>query len=276
MTQFGEAISIPVSGHEPDKCCFCPIETKKNPKNIAKIGKDNNSSTLGINLTASGDPIINHLFEDSVHGMYSAEAHHIICGNEILGEEKEVEKYLITQNKKTTKGSEGYIENTLHDVAWDVNSARNGIWLPSVPDMYRVVDGDPDVWWGKQSKKSGREFLKESEKNDIAFIVMTKVKRQFHKGSHTSAAPPHQSYVKLGIRELKKVRLVLEYYSKECPMEDGDEKKRDKAPYRPPHKIAHTLDLLSDRLERELCGAPASWEFFISKLALKCCQWQNG
>jgi len=277
MTQFALAVAIPTSGHDPEKCCFCPIETKKNPKVIAKIGKNNDSGTLGAALEKSSDPKSNHLYEDSEHGFYSAEAHHLICGNEILGAEKEVEKYLITQDKETTKGAAGYIEKTLHDVDWNVNAARNGIWLPSVPVVYTNKGGDPAVWWGKQDKKKNpdRKFLKEGERNSISYVVMKEVERQFHKGPHGSAAPPHQSYVDLGIEELKKVKALLKYYSKECPMEDGRKKKRAAPPYRPPHGISTTLDLLSDRLKDELVGPPKTWKFFVSKYALRCQKWHE-
>lgn len=276
--EFCEAVKILDSGHESDKCPFCPIVTKPpSPAPVAKIGRDNNSNTLGSNLEGNDppDPKSDHLYEDSEHGQYSAEAHHIICGNEILGDEKEVEKYLITQNKMTTKKKPGKIENTLHDVDWDVNAARNGIWLPSVPDMYRIVEigKEPEVWWGKQTKKSGRKFLSKSEKKHISFLVMSNVKRQFHKGSHKSAALPDDSYVLYGINELKKVKVFLKYYSKECPMEDGTKTKRDKEPFRPPHGIAHIMDLLSDHLKRELVGEPTSWNYFISEYAMECKVW---
>ncbi len=275
MTQFALAVSLPSSGHDPDKCCFCPLEKVQNPKIVAKIGRDNKSGTLGSNLKSAGDPEYNHLFEDSEHGRYSVEAHHLICGNEILGDEKEVEKYLITQNKQTTNKADGYIENTLHDVDWDVNSARNGIWLPSVPDLYRLKGGEPAVWWGDQNKKKypNRVNLTDSQRNNISFIVMKAVGRQFHKGPHGTAAPPHQSYVDLGLKELKKIKVFLQYYSNVCPMEDGEEKKRKEPPYRPPHGIANTLDLLSDRLKRELLGPPSTWKYFISKYALRCQEW---
>ncbi len=123
MSEFLEAVNIPdVHGSiEDTKCPFCPIVIGPAPEHVAKIGRDNSSETLGSNLEGI-DPKSNHLYEDSEHGQYSVEAHHLICGNEILGDEKEVEKYLITQNKQTTKGKPGLIENELHDVNWDVNA----------------------------------------------------------------------------------------------------------------------------------------------------------
>jgi len=275
--QLLEAVALPTDGsHDPEKCPFCPIQKVQKPKTLAKIGKHNQSSTLASRLRQIGDTESNHLFEDSVHGKYAVEAHHLICGHEILGDEQNAERFLITQNKTTTKEAPGHIENTLHDVDWDVNSARNGIWLPSVPDIYRVVDEkEPAVWWGEQEKQSGRKSLEETDKDAIAFIVMRAVGRQFHKGPHGSAAPADQSYVDLGIKELKKVTKVLEYYSEKCPMEDGDKTKRSSPPYRPPHRIAFTLDLLSDRLRRELVGQPASWKYFISKYAKSCSDWHR-
>ena len=183
MSEFLESVKIQEAhgSLEDTKRPFCPIVIGPAPKIVAKIGRDNSSDTLGSNLE-DGDPKSNHLYEDSEHGQYSAEAHHIIRGNEILGDEKEIEKYLITQNKQTTKGNPGKIENELHDVDWDVNAARNGIRLPYVSDKYRIIEKgkEPDVWRGQQTKESGRKSQTQSQRNNIAYIRL--VIRPFKKG----------------------------------------------------------------------------------------------
>ena len=137
-----------------------------------------------------GDLKEDHLYVDvdfDLYRQYSAEAHHLICGNEVLKEEGEVECYLIKRTKNSSKGQVGYLEP--NDVGYDVNSAKNGIWVPSVPDMFRKIDGEPNRWWGDQKKWNKehvnmppRVSIDEWEKIDAAFIVMESVKRQFHKG----------------------------------------------------------------------------------------------
>jgi len=281
MAQMTLAVQIALPGeneekHDKNKCPFCK-EDAPAEKGVAVIGKDNNSKTLGDNLESSPDPDpkADHLYEDSEHGMYSAEAHHLICGNEILGDHKHMEKFLVTTTKDTSKHGKGFIEDELGDVPWDVNSSRNGIWLPSVPDMYRKTGGKaPDVWWGYQKKSTGRTSLRVKQKREIAYKVMEAEKLQFHKGSHKNAAKPERNYVKLGKEELDNIKKFVKYYSKECPTETNG-KKRGTQPIYPPCGLATILDLLSDRLKMELEGHPRSWNYFISVLARECRDWFN-
>src|SRR5690606_6946458 len=132
---------------------------------------------------------------------------------EVLKEEGEVEKFLIKDSKKTSKGAAGLLQP--NDVAYDVNCAENGIWLPSVPDMFRkTAEGEPERWWGDQTSwnrrnvKAGlppRVSLEEWEKMDAAFVVMEQVKRQFHKGQHGKVGKPDKNYVDMAISRLRQV-----------------------------------------------------------------------
>lgn len=278
--EFGEAVAVPVSGDHEGECPFCPYEKSPAENKVSYIGKDNNSSTLAENLEADGDKKSEHLYVDTdfeLYRQYSAEAHHLICGNEVLKEEGEVECYLIKQSKQTSKGSAGYLEP--NDVGYDVNSAKNGIWLPSVPDMFRKVEGEPERWWGdqkvwnkKHSSKPPRVSISEWEKVDAAFIVMEAVKRQFHKGPHGSVGEPHNNYVVMAINQLRQVTVFLNYYAEVCPMED-DGSTRDEPPFYPPNSIIFLLNLLSSSLEKELEGHPSTWNYYISEYALQCSNW---
>jgi hypothetical protein len=282
--EFGEAVSFTPGVHEPEKCPFCPLEKKTDPDKKARIGKDNDSETLGKNLAAARDLKAEHLYYDcdfEIYRTYSAEAHHLICGNEVMKEEAQVEKYLIKEGAQTSKGAAGYLKP--NDVAYDINGAGNGIWLPSVPDMFRAIGKKkPDRWWGDQTRwnkkhpdKPQRASLEEWEKADAAFIVMGAVKRQFHKGEHGAVGQPHDNYVKMAIGRLSLVSLLAEHYSDLCPMEE-DETPRDKPPYWPAHGLAKILDLLSDNLKAELEGPPESWNFYISEFARSCSlQWKR-
>jgi hypothetical protein len=279
--ELNELIAVDVDAHIPEKCPFCPIE--KDKKDLtSKIGKDNNSNTLGESLEAAGDKKKDHLYFDAdfdTYRSYSAEAHHLICGNEVLKEEGEVEKYLLHQSKATSKGGAGVLEP--NDVGYNVNSAENGIWLPSVPDMFRKPKGGPEpaLWWGDQTSwnkrhptKPPRVTAEDWQKADAAFIVMEAVKRQFHKGAHGNVGLPHENYVVMAIDRLSDIKKYLDHYAARCPMEE-DGKPRKQPPYWPPYDLVAVLGLLSGALARELVGHPESWNYFISEYALLCSEW---
>lgn len=278
--EFPEAVAIP-TGHAADKCPFCPLEQTPN-SNVAKIGKDNDSTTLGNNLDAAGDDKQDHLYFDveyEIYRDYSAEAHHLICGNEVLKEEAQVEKYLIKDSKTTTKGAAGWLQP--NDTAYDVNCAENGIWLPSVPDMYRKAEQrEPDVWWGDQTKWNrkkaagvpDRDSLEDWARFDSAFIVMESVKRQFHKGPHENVGEPHENYVVMAIGRLRQVTAFLNHFRDVCPME-ADGTPKTNPPYYPPHGLPRLLHLLSENLRRELTGPPETWNYYISDFAMACSKW---
>lgn len=265
------------NAHDGEKCPFCPLDKEK--KDLTSyIGKHNKSSTLGRRLSAAGDKKEDHLYVDSEHGKYSAEAHHLICGNEVLKEEGTLEKYLIVQSKTTSKGAAGVIDSDLNDVGYDVNSAKNGIWLPSVPYAHMGGRGRPapERWWGDQTtwnrenpEKPARISLEEWEKTPMAFAVMQAVGLQFHKGEHGAVGQPHENYVKEAIKRLREISLLAENYSKVCPMnEDGSA--RTEPPFYPPYRLISALNTLSAGLAEELKGPPDSWNYYISEFALEC------
>lgn len=276
MSNLGDGGGIGTFPHLSDECPFCPVD--ESPRKIVSlIGKDNNSKTLGENLEISGDLKVDHLYFDDdfeTYGRYSAEAHHLICGNEVLKEEAELETYLIKQGKSTSSNSDGKLMP--NDVGYDVNHANNGVWLPSVPDMYRVLSGkSPEIWWGNQTdwnrknkSKPARISLEAWKKADAAFIVMEAVKRQFHKSAHGSVGEPHNNYVEEALVRLRELTTICQNYSKVCPMKNGEVK--DGPPFVPPYRLIGMLDGLSAGLERELIGPPESWDFFISEYALRC------
>jgi hypothetical protein len=273
MPETAEPVDPPA--HDSDQCPFCPIKRDKEEL-TSYIGKDNDSAALGRNLGATGDDKKDHLYVDSVHGTYSAEAHHLICGNEVLKEEGTMERYLIEQGKSSSKGGAGYLKP--NDVGYNVNDARNGIWLPSVPYEHMAARGKPapERWWGDQTQwnrknpsKPPRVSLEHWEKIDIAFKVMWEVKRQFHKGSHGSVGTPEDNYVRMAIKRLRQLSVLVEHFSEECPMkEDGSA--LTEPPFYPPYGAVGMLNALSAELARELQGSPETWNYFISELAREC------
>lgn len=268
MSEFKESIEIPRGTHTEDKCPFCPPNEEPSSK-TSHIGEDNDSEILSKNLEASGDRKYNHLYSDSQYGDYSAEAHHLICGNEVLKEEGEMEKFLVVQGRKTSKGAYGKLEP--NDVGYDINAHENGVWLPSVPLMFMKTNGqNPDVWWGKKrNSKDKRKRLSEKEKSEISFIVMQETELQFHKGPHGKIGEPHNNYAVMAISRLRQLTVFVEHYSTKCPM-DADGAKRTDPPFRPPYAIVPRLHSLSRALKAELEGRPESWNYFISEHALEC------
>jgi hypothetical protein len=272
MTQVAQPVAPPLPPHDKEKCPFCPVQTKKQDK-TSYIGKDNDSKKLGDNLESAKDPKEDHLYVDSDHGMYSAEAHHAICGNEVLKKEGRLEKLLIEQGKTTSQEKAGQLKP--NDVGYDVNGAKNGIWLPSVPYMYMAGKKSPTKWWGDQKSwnskhpnEKKRKSLAQDIKEDIAFTVMAEVKLQFHKGSHGSVGEPHNNYVVMAIKRLRQISVLVENFSETCPMEKG--KPKTDPPFYPPYGLVGMLNSLSVALKRELRGAPQTWKYFISNFALEC------
>ncbi len=294
---------------EDKKCPFCPIQEEYECPD-SKVSDENNSITLGTNLEARGDlkrNILNMLYKKTkgIHGQYSAQAHHLICGKEILGAQKEIESWLCkegTHNGKLQPCDTGY----------NVNNAENGIWLPSTPLHHKkkVKKETAEKLMAqlkKQSDTIGKALiniitvplsfigvfknympeLKElgfnrygnntlwgtlegDAKNIIAFAVMLKAKLQFHLSSHTAPKKNEDRaeycYVKKGIEHLDTLTMYIEHYSNKCPMEK-DGTTRASSPYVPPLKLNKYLDILSRQMKGYITGHPKKWKYFISKWA---------
>lgn len=293
---------------EDEKCPFCPIQEKYDYPD-SKVSDENNSITLGTNLENKGDlkrNILNMLYEKTkgIHGQYSAQAHHLICGKEILGAQKEIESWLCKEGKHN-----GKLQPC--DTGYNVNSAKNGIWLPSTPlhhkkevkvetaqklhtELIRRSDTIVKTLiniitvplkligvfknYIPELKELGYNpvgnklwgKLEPDAKNIISFAVMLKAKLQFHLSSHTAPKKnedrAERCYVKKGIKHLETLTIYVKHYSNKCPMEK-DGKTRSKPPYLPPLKLNRYLDILSSQMKIYITGHPKKWKYFISKWA---------
>ena len=292
--------------HDPDKCPFCPIQENYNsPDSVVSDGND--STTLGNNLDAHHDVDGNaaeHVLDimlrtGGIHGVYTVTPHHLECRNEILGKQKEIQSFLCKEGRH-----DGKLKPC--DTGYDVNNAKNGIWLPSTPDRYkrkfgataleRELDvasaiGDLDETISQREMLQffranyGREItilgvtnwtnLSDEDEDNIAFAVMLKKERQFHLGEHEGAVPKHDraehSYVLQGIKHLDTLTVYVRHYADRCPMEEGQP--TNKPPYKPPFKLNGYLDIVSEQLRRYVTGNPRQWRYFISKWAYRL--WQE-
>ena len=268
MTQVLEPMQVPAPPAAHDSSCpFCAKpEQAKTPD--SKIGADNDAKELEDQLAAAGKPRSEVGFDHEDYGVYSAEPHHLVSGNEAL-KSHPIEKWLSTK----ASGSQ-----VTADTGFNVNDARNGIWLPSIPDANRICHWKTiEVKVGRKTKKRrvpapGEEQKKtwsalgEQEKDLIAFSIMLTRQLQFHKGNHRNkGAKPSECYIK----EVK--RLLGEIDDLTCAMLDLDcpEAKEDSdGKYPPPHGINDLIyTYASGHMRWHVTGVPESWFVFISKLA---------
>lgn len=293
--------------HDKDRCPFCEHrKTYSSPK--SQVADANNSQTLGRNLNSTGrkDDSDTHHFIDiaaktgGVHGKYTLQAHHLICGNEILGKQKVVQTFLCQQGRH-----DGKLQPC--DTGYDINSAANGIWLPSTPAQFKTAiklrtalkrELEPGTYKNKEldematfaaafpgflsmfhveltamgvnTKKLWTD-MGNDEQDAIAQVVMLKARRQFHLGEHEGAVPAEdraeRSYVQRGIKHLNTLTMFLQHYAEGCPM--GKAAPSKEPPYDPPFRLNRHLDVLSMQMRHYLVGDPRRWKYFISKWAMR-------
>jgi len=259
------AVPTPPASHDAS-CPFCKEPAVKGDK--SKIGEDNDAKELEDSLAGAGEPRAKVGFAHPDYGAYSPEPHHLVSGNEAL-KGHPIERWL------ATKASGTYVKA---DSGFNVNDARNGVWLPSIPDANRVCSWVTKTVRikGKLKKRrfpspddAGKErwsALTAREKDLISFAVMLKAQLQFHKGNHRNkGAKPSQCYIK----EVKRLLNELNAFAKgslrvKCPEAKRDEKGK----YPPPRGLNELIySCASAHLRWHVSGVPESWFVFISKLA---------
>ena len=262
-----EPVAVPGPPTDHDSSCpFCNQEDPEEAK--SKIGKDNDAKELENNLAGLGQPRSDLDFCFPDYGNYSGEPHHLVSGNEAL-KGHPIENWLSTESKSCQVKA---------DTGFDVNHARNGVWLPSITDENRICK------WitvnvkikGKVKKKrrpapgeEGKKMwssLSVAEKDQIAFAIMGKEKLQFHKGNHRNkGATPSECYIKEAKRLLTEILSFVHGSLKvKCP-----EAKKDKnSKYPPPGGLNNMIyAMASGHMRWHVNGPPESWFVFISPLA---------
>jgi hypothetical protein len=257
------AVPPPPSAHD-DNCPFCA--KKENQKGTLKsyIGKDNDPKDLERHLADEGQPRAQVGFEHDDYGKYSEEPHHLVSGNEAL-KGHAIESWL----SKDAAGSE-----VDADSGFDVNAARNGIWLPSITDANRICKWDTEKGRnGKikrvpaESEKGKRMWSKldDDEKDLIAFAIMEKEELQFHKGNHRNRGEAiDECYIEEVQRLLSEIKAYTDKAAQLCDKAKPD--KDDKLP--PPLGINGMIyGIASAHMRWHVSGPPESWFVFISKLS---------
>jgi len=259
MTELAEKIQVHLDNPDSQACPFCPAKETEHkwktqggdknssdklrkamndPSRHAFAQQENAKPKNGKSPNQNKDsprPNPNPIYTHSKYGDYGDQAHHCISGKEILKGEA-LEK-ILKNTSGDYKGETGY----------SVNTAANGIFLPSYPKAsYRGT---------------------EDEKYDIVKLAMKAGKGQTHIGGHTGHEHAvGNDYPKAIKKELKALEERIINMSEECPFcVEGDGK--PKKPFVPPYKANQWMDNLSKDIARDLQGPVAKWPYFISKYA---------
>ena len=268
MTEVNELVAPP-EAHDPGENTSCPLCPVPKPEDFTTYpGIQNDSAVLEAVMEEPGSlvrkqkkarpkdgntqrqaesdarPKPEPIFRHKTHGAYSAEAHHLISGNQAM-KGHEIEKWLVagTLIKK--------------DTGYSINNSDNGEWLPSIPEKYKGGSWSP---------------LSKDEKLAIASAPMKSDKGQFHKGPHNvtdkeDLLGEHTSYPKEVKRCLSDLVEVIHGWVTSCPICENVDP--DKGPFDPNWRIHDMLDRLSQGIRMDLTGPPEGWYYFISRVAME-------
>lgn len=243
--QIGEAVELPTAPDpSEDKCWACEEgpETTPTPKtDLTEVPSSlgfpendltNDSAGLGANLQFK--PVWNiqvptGVDASGVKTVVSATvtpgAHHLIPGNASLAKCSAILDLMVADRGKITA-----------DIGYDVNDARNGIWLPGSYGVNEASASIPMKWTQYQFKI------------EYAFAAMNTAGAQFHDS--------HPEYSRLVIRSL---RALADKITLKAPEKCGicDKKITDKA--RPPFGLVGRLHRLSSLHRKFLRGPSRKW-----------------
>lgn len=270
MTEINELAAPPKTGKHPNddpNCPFCPIEEEKETWTThAKYGA-NDSEILGDLMLTPGKlvsrqggarpktekaaaarqvmevPALVPLSPVGPFGPYSFEAHHLISGNHAL---------CTNPIKAWLMSADGVIDG---DTGYSVNTAANGVWLPSVPT----------IW-----VKGG--FGACTQKYVVARVPMAEGLGQFHKGNHHIVdhddpdQKHHGSYNTWLNARLAAVAGRIGEWPAHCPV-SIDRDASGKKP-KPSVRVHDVLDAVSTTMRGKVGGTGHDWHIFVSKMAL--------
>jgi len=240
--EIGEAVAVTVASTDgEDDCWACgePLKEDPTPNDLAEapdsIGKpengiDNDSSKLGKNLGFRPQWQIAVPDDDGLGAPVTRDvevvpgAHHLIPGNASL---MKCPSILDLMEKSRGKISD--------DIGYDVNSAKNGIWLPA---NYGVR---PDSVFGKK-------WGSYKHKSAYAIAAMKRAGAQFH-----DAHPDYSRKV------LNTLRSLADKITLHSPENCGICKKQIQDKARPPYGLVGRLDKVSRQHRRFLSGPAQRW-----------------
>lgn len=129
------------------------------PTNVPENKEGNDSSTLGTNLIGAGQKLpkwkIKNLLNPRKMSAVVPAAHHCIPGEASMAKATALHDFM----------REGGPYDYESDIGYDINDARNGVWLPG---NYAVREGNPDFGsktWTAQTPKFQRDYVRLAMRN---------------------------------------------------------------------------------------------------------------
>lgn len=245
---------VSTRAHSKTDCPFCCEETPPEPKqnNLVNSAASLRGSLNAIDMEPNfpgSDQTWEIVCTDpanpskKVPSKVRSNPHHLIPGNASLKPNSIVD---IMDSER------GQIKS---DIGYNVNGAANGIWLPTIPQVFYAGDqhGPKLMKWGVMTKDYPAEQFSHAEK------AMMVAKRQFH-----DAHPDYSNHV---AEKLNELHLLVIDAAWNCP--EVTSSADEKAP--PPYGLVAMLDGLSDRMAQSLKGIESSWRWpkFTSRHAEK-------
>lgn len=183
--------------------------------------------------------------------------HHLIPGNESL-KNSSVVPFLGDKNAIQHFGTESHIKDGM-TVGYDVNDAKNGVWLPSPYALSMSNQWPSDDGLEVIKKRHGQRVANETEALRMAYVaaaIEVSGNRQFHMR--------HVDYSKEVKKALNAIaeRLAL-MAGGSCPIAAKSE---NDSKYDPPMGLPSRLNALSGNLRRLLTGSVWRSPIFTDKL----------
>lgn len=183
--------------------------------------------------------------------------HHLIPGNESL-KNSGVVPFLGDKNAIQHFGTDSYIKDGM-TVGYDVNDAKNGVWLPSPYALSMSNQWPSDDGLEVIKKRKGQRIANETEALRMAYVaaaIEASGNKQFHMR--------HADYSNQVKKALNAIGERMSQMAVEtCPIASNSE---DDGKIDPPMGLPSRLDALSNNLRRLLTGEVWRAPIFTDKL----------
>lgn len=276
MPEFGEAVAGgdgADDGH-PEDCVFCaewPRELKgyKTKHGLLKDEDDlaeslrSNAKELTTDkkvgpvypLPGGSDPTMGWVAKAGALEEFEVEIgatpHHIIPGKASMAK---------SRLEQWTRAEKGKIKE---DIGYSIDCARNGVFLPKLPDLYGTKHKVPGVTMAQFYGQTWRA-LSPTSKEGVGFLVMKDTWLQLHYTDHSKPykTSPTMNYDKETRLECDQLAHLAERFRIVCERSKDDDGKRY-----PPYSLVHLINQKSDFFRMRITGRPDQWKSWVSTLA---------
>jgi hypothetical protein len=260
--EIGESVAPPSSGQHDSTCPFCAGREPQLLGLTTHRGADNDSSTLGSNLDDEPTYTLEKDLIEEFPVNVAPAAHHLIPGNQAM-DPHEIEQYTTVDKNP----------ELLEDIGYDINGEKNGVWLPTYPDLYKnkyvEITGKrfkgydiSKYMWAADNvpvKTGLAEVLPEEMKLKVVNLIQARW-GQAHIGDHKGTGYDRACRDRLTLL----TNLMMSFWEPKCEKSTDDSGK-----LRPPYGLVERINLQSEYME--LCimprKSPRSWTQWVSNYA---------